>query len=264
METTMATKSIRSAASLGLFSMALLGMAVWVRPAYGIERNWVKGYALTPGGRVTVENVDGDILVEGWDRAEVEATVVMRSRSSQDRLDAIKVAVEAKPGSLAFHTLYPTNPEKRVRVDYRLRVPRQVQLEDLSTLQGSIAVRGVEGSMKARSLHGDITGIDVSGSVEARALTGNILISLRSLPDARGAIRLETINGNLNLQVPAKTNADLELTTVAGRIFGDFRYEVSLVPGESTRRSRLGEGGVPIELRTVRGNIRVGERDEAL
>jgi hypothetical protein len=264
METMMTTNSTRLGVKLAWFLMTLCGMAGGLGPAYGIERNWVKDFVLSPGGRVSVENVDGDIVVEGWDQAQVQATVAMRSAGAGDRLGAIQVAVEAKPGSLAFHTLYPANLEKPVRVDYRLRVPRQVQLEELSTLQGAIAVRDVEGSVKARSLHGDITGMDMTGSVAARTLTGNILISLRSLPDVRGAVRLETINGNLDLLVPAKANADVELTTVAGRILGSFRYEVSSVVGESTRRTRLGQGGAHIELRTVRGNIRVGERNAEL
>ena len=257
----MTTNAIRPGTNLALFLAALCGIAGGLSPAYGIEGDWVKCFAFPAGGRVSVENVDGNILVEGWDRAEVEATVAMHTPGPQGRFDDIHVAVEAKAGSLAFHTLYPADLEKPVRVDYRLRVPRQVQLEELSTLQGAIDVRSVEGSVKARNLRGDIKGMDVAGSVEARALTGNILISLRSLPDAGGEVKLETINGNLDLLVSTKVNADLELSTVAGRILGAFPYEVSSVPGDSTHRTRLGEGGAHIELRTVRGNISVGERD---
>jgi hypothetical protein len=260
----MTANAIRPGTYLVLFFVAFCGIAAGQRPAYAIERNWVKCFALPPGGSVSVENVDGDIQVEGWDHAEVEATVAMRSSSARDRLDDIRVAVEAKPGSLSFHTLYPGDLEKPVRVDYRLRVPRQVRLAELSTLQGAIVVREVEGSMKARSLHGDIKGLNVTGSVEARALTGNILVALRSLPDPQAHVKLETINGNLDLLVPAQVNADLELTTVAGRILGNFPTQVSSVPGDSTRHARLGEGGAHFELRTVRGNIVVGERDEEL
>ena len=243
---------------------AFFGMASALGASYGMERVWEKRFSLPPGGQVTVENVHGSIWVEGWDRAEVEASVVMRSPRPTDRLDDVQVAVEARSGSLAFHTLYPGDLDGPVLVDYHLRVPRQVRLEQLSTLEGGIAVRDVEGAVQARSLHGDIEEVNVAGSVVARALTGNIRVSLRALPAPQSPVRLETLNGNLDLLLPAQANADLELSTVAGKILGTYAWQASTVPGDSTRRACLGQGGVRVELRTVRGNIRVGQRDEDL
>ena len=134
----------------------------------------------------------------------------------------------------------------------------------LSTLEGDIVVRDVEGTMAARNLHGDIEGINVSGSVVAHALTGNILISLRALPDRHLPVELATINGNVDLVMPGQANADLELSTVAGNVGGDYPFEVSTVPGDSTRHVQLGTGGVHVELRTVRGNVRVSQHDNDL
>ena len=57
------------------------------------------------------------------------------------------------------------------------------------------------------------------------------------------------------------TDKKIVLTTTATR---EDAFQVSSVPGDSTRRTRLGEGGVPVEIRTVRGNIRVGQRDADL
>jgi hypothetical protein len=223
---------------------------------------WEKRFELLPGGRVSVVNVQGSVLVEGWDRAEVEATVAMRSKVSTDQLNDVRVAVDANSAGVAFHTLYPSGLDTPIRVDYRLRVPRQVRLDELSTLEGDIVVHDVEGMMAAHNLHGDIEGIDVAGSVRAQALTGNILISLRSLPDPRLPVQLATLNGNVDLQLPAEAHANLELSTVAGNIMSIYPFQVSSVPGDSTRRAQVGEGGVRVELRTVRGNIRVGQRDE--
>jgi hypothetical protein len=242
--------------------IAALGSAL--RPAYGEQRVWEKRFKLPPGGHVSVVNVQGSVLVEGWDRAEVEATVAMRSEAPTDQLDDVQVAVEASHGGVAFHTLYPSGLDTPVRVDYRLRVPRQVRLDELSTLDGDIVVHDVEGAMAAHNLHGDIEAINLAGSVTAHALTGNILISLRSLPDPRLPVQLATINGNVDVLLPAQANANLELSTVAGNIVGNYAFQVSSIPGDSTRRAQVGAGGVRVELRTVRGNIRVGEREEEL
>ena len=249
---------------LPLLLPVLIVLGAWVQPARGAERVWEKRFALLPGGQVSVVNVHGSVLVEGWDRAEVEATVAIRSKAPTDQLDDVQVAVQTSGQGVAFHTLYPSGLDTPVRVDYRLRVPRQVRLEELSTLQGDIVVHNVQGVMQARSLHGDIEGINVSGSVVAQALTGNILISLRALPDRHRPFQLTTINGNVDLVLPALANADLELATVAGNIVGDYPFQVSSIPGDSTRRAQVGVGGVRVELRTVRGNIRVGQQDDDL
>jgi DUF4097 and DUF4098 domain-containing protein YvlB len=247
-----------------LLPLLAIGLGGWLRPAYGAERVWEKRFELSPGGHVSVVNVQGSVVVEGWDRAEVEATVAMRSQTPTDQLDDVQVAVETHNGSVSFHTLYPAGLDTPIRVDYRLRVPRQIHLDELSTLQGDIVVHDVDGTMEAHNLHGDIEGINVSGSVQAHALTGNILISLRALPDPRLPIQLATINGNIDLVMPAQANADLGLSTVAGNIACGYPFQVSSTPGDSTRHAQVGAGGVRVELRTVRGNIRIGQREDEL
>jgi hypothetical protein len=244
--------------------MLIVILAACVRPAFGEQRVWEKRFELIPGGHVSVVNVQGSVLVEGWDRAEVEATVAMRSEVPTDQLDDVQVAVEASRDGVAFHTLYPSGLDTPIRVDYRLRVPRQVRLDELSTLEGDIVVHEVEGTMAAHNLHGDIEGINVAGAVMAQALTGNILVSLRTLPDRHLPIQLATLNGNVDLLLPAQANANLELSTVAGNIVSLYPFQVSSVPGDSTRRAQVGAGGVRVELRTVRGNIHVGQREEDL
>jgi hypothetical protein len=247
-----------------LFLGLAMGIAGTLSATDGFERVWTKRFPLSPGGRVSVENVHGDVCVEGWERAEVEAVVVMTAQGSAEHLPDVKVAVEMVDGALAFHTLYPQGLDEPVSVDYQLRVPRQVQLKQLSTLQGDITVRNVDGSVEARNLHGDIQEENVSGAVVARALTGDIVVSLHVLPDAKTPVVLETINGNIDLVLPPRPNADLELKTVAGRIEGTYVFQTSAVPGDSTRRTCLGKGGARVLLRTIRGDIRVGERKDTL
>jgi len=202
--------------------------------------------------------------VEGWDRAEVEITAAKISSGRGDHLDDVRVLTELGPGSLKFRTVYPAHPDEPVRVNYRLHVPRQVRLPSLRTLEGNITVRHVEGSVDARTLSVDIVQTDVTGRVVARALTGSILVSLRALPSGTAPLLLDTVNGNIVLLLPPRSNADLELSTVAGTIEGNYAFQISSVPGDSIRRTRVGLGGVTISLRTVRGSIHVAERDDAL
>src|SRR5580692_2799278 len=103
-----------------LFALAL-GLTASMRPAYATERVWSKQFDLPPGGHVSIVNVQGSVVVEGWDRAEVEATVAMRSKAPGEHLSDVQVAVESHDHAIEFHTLYPQGNDSPVRVDYRLR-----------------------------------------------------------------------------------------------------------------------------------------------
>ena len=229
-----------------------------------LERAWYGRYPLPAGGSVSVENVQGEISVEGWDRAEVEITAAKIGKGQDDHLEDVRVVTELGIQSLTFRTVYPPHMDKPVRVDYRLRVPRQVHLASLRTLEGNIAVHSVEGSVDARTLSGNIVEMGMTGCVTARTLTGSILVSLKALPAGTRPLLLDTVNGNIDLLLPPRPNADLELSTLDGSIQGNYAFQVSSVPGDTTRRTRLGLGGVTVTLRTVRGTIRVAERDDLL
>ncbi|MFQ5663116.1 MAG: DUF4097 domain-containing protein [Terriglobia bacterium] len=225
---------------------------------------WTMCYPLPAGGRVTVVNVQGSIRVEGWDRSEVELTVGKSVAGVDGRLAGVNIEVERGADWLRVRTLYPEESVEPVRVDYYLRVPRQVRLEGLHTVNGDIRVRNLEGRVEARTLNGDIEQRGIAGSVVARTLNGSIRVALRALPEPDGELRLETVNGDLNLLLPAEPNAELEASTVAGRIYSDF-FSVAGGPGGDTAlRTQLGRGGLRVRLRTIRGNIRVAQTEDVL
>jgi hypothetical protein len=228
------------------------------------QRTWVARYPLRPAGSVSVENVQGDVRVEAWDRAEVEVAVLKRALGPAANPDDVRIEVESNGSKLVVRATYPAPSEEPVRVDFRLRVPRQVQLERLRTVVGDIRVRGTEGPVDARTLNGNIEGMNITGGVVARAINGSIAVSLRSLAEGAAPVEMETVNGHLYLGLPAEANADLQVSAVAGRIDGKYTFKVSEVPGDTSLRTTLGHGGAKVRLRTVRGDIHVAESDELL
>jgi hypothetical protein len=241
-----------------------LGLLTVIGASARQQRGGVAYYPLSPGSRLAVENVHGSIRVEGWDRAEVEVAVTKTLIAPDAHPEDVVISVEQGEGELRLRTMYTVPLPLPARVDYRLRVPRQVNLKGLRTLEGNITVRNIEGSVDARSLRGDIDQANISGAVEARTISGNIAVSLRALPEAATRLSLETANGSLFLRLPPGANADLEMSTTAGRIEGNLPRAASLTPGDGALRTRLGRGGTPVRLRTIRGNIRVVEGEEVL
>lgn len=228
------------------------------------QRVFLKRYPLEAAGIVTVENVQGDISVEAWDRAEAEVAVIKDALGGTSADNGVRIDVESDGKKLELRTLYPPQTEDSVRVSYKLRVPRQVRLERLRTVVGNIRVRNVEGWIDARTLNGSIEEINVTGGVAARTLNGDIAVSMRSMPEKAAPIQMETVNGHLLLLLPEDANAELSLTTVAGRVDSVYALKVSDTPGDTVMRATLGQGGTPVRLRTVRGNIQVMQGDDVL
>jgi hypothetical protein len=248
-----------------VWTVALLLAALAALPATAKQmERWTANYPLAVGGRVSVANVQGSIKVKGWDRARVQLTVEKTTTGDPTRLSEVEISVEPRGDAFHVETLYTGSSDEPVVVDYTLRVPRQVWLESLRTVNGNILVREVEGAIDAQTLNGNIKQIGVAGSARAHTVNGSVTVSLRALPEPPAALQLETINGDLRLLLPSAANAELELSTVAGRIDSDFFSAASAVHGDTSVRARLGRGGVRIRLRTVRGNIQVAENDDVL
>lgn len=249
-------------------AITLVGVAAGLLAAMPVgaqeQEVWSGRYLLLPGGVVAVENVQGDIAVEAWDRAEVEAVAVKTASGPHADPDDARIEVESRDRALRLRTVHSGASEGAVRVDYRLRVPRQVRLERLQTVAGNIVVGGIEGSVDARTLNGNIEQRNISGSVVATAINGSVAVSFRALPEPTAPVRLDTVNGHIFLSLPPGANADLQLSTVAGRIDSKYAAAVSDTLGDTSWRTRLGRGGVQVRLRTVRGNIRVTESEDLL
>lgn len=195
--------------ALGSLFGGLLAVGVAAVPAAGApQQMWTARYPLASGGQVEVINIQGSISIEGWDRAEVELTVLQSGVEELGQSD-VSIAVEPRPNALRVRTVYLPGAESSIQVDYRLRVPRQVVLEALHTVNGDIVVRDVEGAVEAHTLNGDIEETGVAGSLVARTLNGDVRVSLRRLPEPGGRVQLESVNGDLSLRLPADAAADL-------------------------------------------------------
>ncbi len=221
-------------------------------------------YPLEAGGRLSIQNVKGSIEVQGWDRDQVEVTVVKTAPRACGCLNQARVLASPEAGGWLFTTVYTGSVKAPLRVDYLVRAPEELRLERVSTLRGKIAIHNIEGAARADTLEGDIQETGVSGRLEARSLNGNIQVALRRMTGRGGGLSLETINGNIELVLPPRPNAELELSTVAGRIATPYALEASSVPGDTMKLKRLGRGGERLLLRTVRGNLSVEERAEIL
>ena len=241
-------------AALGLVVVA--AAAILAAPGFAFDDVFQQTYPLPAGGSFELQNVNGSVMVSGWEREEVEVYAKKSARQNQGDLKRVSIEVAALADGVSVQTRYPQDAGVEVYVEYHIRVPQRVQLRRVATVNGSVNVFGVEAAGELRAVNGDVEVYDSIGRLSARTTNGNVRVELRQL-EAGGPVTLETVNGSVVLGLPADAGADLEVRSLNG----DFRSEIPAVvqnsQGPREFRVRLGSGGTPVRIRTVNGGIRV-------
>jgi hypothetical protein len=226
--------------SRGFLIATLLG-ALCALPGLALSKNFSETVPLQPGGTFELQNVNGAVEVQGWDRDEVEIHAVKSAKEKESDLDRVSIEVSAQPKAVSVTTRYPQNEGVEVAVEYTVHVPRNARVERLATVNGTLRISSLYES---------------GGAVAAHVTNGNVHLELTHLRAAEATVA-ETTNGSVLLALPVSTQADLEARCLNGSFSSELPVSV-----ESTLRPRevhgkLGRGGAPIRLRTVNGGIQI-------
>ncbi len=221
-------------------------------------------YPLTPGGRVSVSNVNGEIVVEAWDRNEVQL-VAVKTADSKERLQDVEIRVNAKPDSISVETSYDRWKQNndgwkngsKLRVDYHLMVPRGAVLNEIETVNGDVRVSEFTNQVKISAVNGKVTASKLRGTANLSTVNGEVAADFGSL-DATSKITLSTVNGRVNLTIPSDASATVKADSLNGNIENDFGLPVR--KGKYVGRDlygKLGNGDARIKLDSVNGSLKL-------
>jgi Putative adhesin len=116
------------------------------------------------------------------------------------------------------------------RTNLTIQVPANSSLELRTVNGGTINVTGVNGNLDVENVNGSIALKDVSGTVLAHTVNGTVTVGLtRATPDK--PMSFSSLNGTVDVTLPADTKARLHLKTTNGEIFSDF--DVKMEPDTS-------------------------------
>ena len=230
-------------------------------------------YPLSQSGRVSLENINGDVQIKVWDRAAVQVDAVKKAYR-KDRLAEATIEVNATEENIRIKTEYPDEQQtfrngqgrydNPATVDYTLTVPRKAQLESVELINGSIDIEGVEGNVKASSINGRLNARGLMGEARLSTINGPLNATFNQLDESK-AISLGSVNGNVTLVIPSNANAAVRAGTVHGGISSDFALKVK--HGEYVGHSmdgQIGTGGPKIKHGNVNGGIRVSRAPDGL
>jgi DUF4097 and DUF4098 domain-containing protein YvlB len=217
-----------------------------------------KIYPIDADGRVSLKNVNGAVHISSWDRNEVQVDAIKRA-TTREALDEANIVIDSASSSISIRTRYPESKGRResASVEYTLKVPRRARLFAVETVNGGAVVKGVEGDVKVSSVNGSVIAEDLAGEAQLSTVNGQVEASFQKL-EGTHSISLNTVNGNISLSIPDKSNAELHASTVHGRISNDFG--MSAASGGKHHgflSGRIGSGGAHIKLNSVNGGIRI-------
>jgi DUF4097 and DUF4098 domain-containing protein YvlB len=217
-------------------------------------------YALTPDGRVELENINGAVHISTWDQNQVKVDAV-KYADSKEKLEEARIEIDAGKEYISIRTKYPehggwgvnNNPAS---VEYTLTVPRGARLDEIKLINGSLDVTGVKGEVQASCINGKLEAHNLAGRAELSTINGHLDARFDELP--KSSVELKSVNGSVELTIPSDSKADIEASSVSGRIENDFGLHVSnhRYVGHDLR-GELGGGGAHIRLEDVNGRIEI-------
>ena len=224
--------------------------------AADLEEKFDHTYVLATDGRVSLENINGNVHVTSWSRNEVRVDAIKRA-SSQERLEAIEIKIDSVPNALQiktkYHQHFDNNPGA---VEYTLTVPRTARLDKFELVNGGLDAEDLGGEVNASSVNGRIKVRGLSGGARLSVVNGHLEATFDRLDEPK-TISLESVNGGIDVALPPDASVTLDASTVAGSIRDDFGLPVTGHFVGHRLHGTLGDGRAQVELRDVNGTIKI-------
>ena len=223
-------------------------------------------------GGVTVKAADvKQVVIESPGNAERQRAAPPAASSGLRRLTRPRGVTAEEESNVVTVRTHPGDP-----ADLQIQVPSRTNLQ-LSVINGgAIVVEGVEGEIEASNVNGSVTLTDVAGAVVAHSVNGKVLANLRQVTPEK-PMAFTSLNGVVDVTLPASLKANLRLRSDQGDIYTDFDLRTqpaTSAPGPSaadkdkrggraTARLRIDSsiygsvngGGPEFEIRTFNGDI---------
>lgn len=256
-------KRTHSAARLLVATLFALSALGWAQQS-GDEFHWTGKLAAEQV--VEIKNVNGAIDVTGATGDQVEVTAI---RSGPDK-DQVHVEAVKGPEGMIFCAVYPGGTcaagssshsyvhDVHAKVDFDVRIPRNLRLT-ATNVNGRVQADGIGRYVKASSVNG---AVDVSTDAWAEVSSVNGSIHARmGRGDWPGTLKISTVNGGINLDMPASLNSDVNFSSVNGRLSSDFPVTMSsangLRWGPKSMHGRIGNGGRELDVSSVNGSVEI-------
>lgn len=223
---------------------------------------------IAQGRTIEIKNANGPLFAEYTSGDQVVVTAVKDGPDS-DR-EEVSIEVVEHDGGVTICSIYPNSwtsrnrcapgdeghigsNKNKTKVTFTIRVPAGVKLV-AKTMNGKIAVQELQSNVEVMTMNGAIT-VSTSGWARAKTMNGAIEAHMGAT-DWTGDLELETMNGAVTVYLPADANAEVNASTMNGKVDSDWSLKKS---GwlRNKAHGTIGSGGRRIEISTMNGSIRI-------
>ena len=233
------------------------------------------------GGTVSITGApSGSIIVEGWQKNEVEITaeIEIQAENEADLAQLAQVngfALDESFGHIRIITIgtFDKNYMKRVakkfpknllampfKIDYHIKVPVICDLE-IDGGNGDLTLSGVEGAMRIKVLESNAKLNLIGGTIVATFGSGNVDIKILTRSWRGRDADIQLANGTMNIQFAANLNAEVDATVLrSGQIENSFSI---LKPRNRTKftdkliTAKSGNGGAKLSFTVGDGTLKL-------
>jgi putative adhesin len=192
-------------------------------------------------GGITVNVYDGkDVLIESrvrnqgqWPAPQVELHGGMHrvlgpgsGLTAEEENNDVQINADS-----VFHT-----------VDLILTVPVHTSLVLRTVNGGNITVNGVDGELDVSSVNGGVTLQNVSGNAIAHTLNGKLAATFAKV-NPQKAMAFSSMNGEIDVTLPADLKASLSLHVNQGDVYSDFDVHIERSVGQPAIEGADHHGG---------------------
>jgi len=222
-------------------------------------------FKLNDGGRFSISNVNGSMVVTGGagDSVEIIAT---KKADNQNDLDKIEIKISNSPDEIVVKTdlgesgHWFSHGNNSGSVNYEVIVPVNTRLDSVETVNGGVNISGVSGKVVAESVNGDLEISDLAGDVDLSTVNGGIDAGFAMLGEQQ-RVKVETVNGRVTVYLPADASVEVNADTLNGGINAtDFGLETDKGFVGSDLNGKIGSGSARLNIDTVNGAIKIRKK----
>ena len=274
---------MKNVMSLSIILLLTTGIANSATPVTE-EQTWTETYAVgTSTPHLEISNIWGGVRVRTGESNEIVVKISdVRTAPDQEMFDLslqlINLDIATSSGSVSILVGDRDNRWNRMnhchdcRVDYQfdVLVPPGSIIDVGTVMDGLVDVSGVTGTVSASNVNGSVSVDKIRNCDSINSVNGGVKIGFSAAP-VRDC-EIETVNGNITLNIPDDTSLDVTADLFNGEIKSDFPVDPLSLPatvehvqddGRNLYRIqklsgvRIGAGGPTYSIASINGDIRI-------
>jgi hypothetical protein len=162
--------------------------------------------------------------------------------------------------------------------DLTIQVPVETSVTVKTMTGRTVTVDNISGEIEASNMNGEVNVTNASGSVVANSMNGKVVVSMNKITPGKN-MSFTTMNGTVDVTLPADTKATLKMRADNGEIYSDFDVQLGprsapevkeektksgkvrqRVVREGTQQGTINGGGAEMQFTTFNGRILIHKK----